>query len=1115
MDPTYLWYEWGSKADDTYVMRGSTANRSTLSTLAIGHKAGDPSGRSRRSYLHFDVGSGYLVMNASLKLYTTFDPECTATVIDVHRVTADWTGSTMTGWPGAAYASTPEVSRAPYNNGSPQCTTGWYGWHSEQLKKTVKAWVEGDPLVPNYGLMVKAQNESDGATASYREFHSQEGGAATSQDPYLEVFFNGDPHEPIELTPGPGSRLTTTTPVLEGKYFDLDGDGGRVDFEVYPSSSTATSARLAAGSGASCSASCYSPWRVPSTAGLTAGSAYQWRARSVDTYGATSDWTAFQSFKINRPPRLPASLSPATGSRVTFTPTLSGTFVDDDGDAGRLHFTVYNSSGAVVTSGTGGVVSSSTRSSWTVPAGALAGSTTYTWRAQADDGLQVSGATDGTSFTVNQPPSAPIDLVPRTGATVPSLTPALYGRVLDPDNTVRGRWTVMRADGTVIATSASDLAASGTFVSYFVPPGLLQAEADYSWHMSACDADGACSGTTSTHTFRTAGKPTAPEDVSATGGDESAGVSWTPSSNRGSPVINYTVTSKPEGRQATVTGDQRKATIPGLRNGVHYTFTVEATNSIGRSGESMPSNATVVQPGPTGSLVGGTVEPATPAFPLLLAGNGVLNSSWHQGATSDVPGVEVQGYVVRTYTAAGVLIDSARECFYCTTHTVRGVSNGTAYYFTVASLFTPLYRDELPTPRESVAVRSSLAVPSPPYSFHDDDPRHNRYDISDEASIAANSITADSADYAGTAIDWNSRRVRTMYVDGPTFSDRRAVLTAYGATPSPELLTVWPVKYSLARLRHIQASIVRDTNYWAQQYGIEISGVSERLSINKVVVHAVPATEQTLQRLSAQYRLVGDELVLGGARVETRLQGEPAVQPSPFPGGLLVVNAESNASCTGGFTFKREDEGGATYFHSTAAHCSSRPRNQDTGEPGDVFNNGDPDPAKRLVVGEVLLRGNPDGRTDVAILGPLKEGEVQKKVRVQEPARLDPVEGYAERISEGDRVCKTGAKTGYTCGEITSTYSSRGNGSIGQIVVQAQGNEYPNFSAPGDSGAPVTVQLLRKKNEKQQRAVGMLSTGGTERSEDGEIRYFTAANINEIHREFNVRVHEVNNFGPD
>lgn len=90
--------------------------------------------------------------------------------------------------------------------------------------------------------------------------------------------------------------------------------------------------------------------------------------------------------------------------------------------------------------------------------------------------------------------------------------------------------------------------------------------------------------------------PLPPRSVVATAGKASATVSWTaPSDDGGSPISSYTVVASPGGATATVGGSTTSAVVTDLRNKTTYTFTVVATNAVGVSAPSEPSNAVTPQ----------------------------------------------------------------------------------------------------------------------------------------------------------------------------------------------------------------------------------------------------------------------------------------------------------------------------------------------------------------------------------------------------------------------------------------------------------------------------------------------------------------------------------------
>ncbi|HYM92153.1 MAG TPA: DUF4082 domain-containing protein, partial [bacterium] len=94
----------------------------------------------------------------------------------------------------------------------------------------------------------------------------------------------------------------------------------------------------------------------------------------------------------------------------------------------------------------------------------------------------------------------------------------------------------------------------------------------------------------------TASSPGQVTSVSATAAPGSASVTWTAPANGGSPITSYTITpfvGSTAQPATTITGSPpaTSTTISGLTNGTTYTFTVTATNAIGTSPPSSPSNA--------------------------------------------------------------------------------------------------------------------------------------------------------------------------------------------------------------------------------------------------------------------------------------------------------------------------------------------------------------------------------------------------------------------------------------------------------------------------------------------------------------------------------------------
>ena len=138
--------------------------------------------------------------------------------------------------------------------------------------------------------------------------------------------------------------------------------------------------------------------------------------------------------------------------------------------------------------------------------------------------------------------------------------------------------------------------------------------------------------------------PGAPTIGTATAGDASATVSFTPpSSIGGGTITGYTAISSPGG--ITSTGcTVSPCTVTGLTNGVSYTFTVTLTTSGGTGAASAPSNS--VTPKTTQTITFANPGPQNfGASPTLTAS---ASSNLAVGFTSSTP-------AVCTITASGVL----------------------------------------------------------------------------------------------------------------------------------------------------------------------------------------------------------------------------------------------------------------------------------------------------------------------------------------------------------------------------------------------------------------------------------------------------------------------------
>jgi hypothetical protein len=165
--------------------------------------------------------------------------------------------------------------------------------------------------------------------------------------------------------------------------------------------------------------------------------------------------------------------------------------------------------------------------------------------------------------------------------------------------------------------------------------------------------------------------PAPPTTVAATAADVSATVAFTaPANTGGSTITGYTVTATPGG--ATATCSASPCTVTGLTNGTAYTFTVHATNSVGSGPES--SASTSVTP---------ATLPDAPTIGAVTGGNGAITVNW--SAPGNTGGDPVTGYVITPYLN-GVAQTPVSSTGTGTADTVTGLTNGTAYTFTVEAV---------------------------------------------------------------------------------------------------------------------------------------------------------------------------------------------------------------------------------------------------------------------------------------------------------------------------------------------------------------------------------------------------------------------------------------------
>ncbi len=177
--------------------------------------------------------------------------------------------------------------------------------------------------------------------------------------------------------------------------------------------------------------------------------------------------------------------------------------------------------------------------------------------------------------------------------------------------------------------------------------------------------------------YEPASAPGQPTNITATPGNLNATITWTPPTT-GGPTTTYTITpyigTEPQTPTTTTgTPPAATATISGLTGGTSYTFTVQASNPNGSGPISAHSSAV------TPSAL---AAPSAPNSVTASAASSQALVSWT--APSSNGGSAITGYTVTPYvgSTAQTPIEVAPTA---TSLTIKGLSNGGAYTFTVTA----------------------------------------------------------------------------------------------------------------------------------------------------------------------------------------------------------------------------------------------------------------------------------------------------------------------------------------------------------------------------------------------------------------------------------------------
>ena len=220
------------------------------------------------------------------------------------------------------------------------------------------------------------------------------------------------------------------------------------------------------------------------------------------------------------------------------------------------------------------------------------------------------------------------------------------------------------------------------------------------------------------------------------------GVSWSAPADGGSSITQYSMTSTPGGIGKVVDGSTLSTTLTGLTNGVAYTFTVTATNAVGTSTPSSPSNEVT----PVGL-------PGPPTDVQAVAGDEFAVVTWTAPASDG--GTAITQYTV-TSNPGGVtaIVDGSQL-----TATLTGLTNGVTYTFTGTAT------NAVGTSAPSTATNAVIPKNDPPVAVMSGDLAATEGELLDLG--LATFTDTEAADTHTATVDWGDGTVVASVVIEP------------------------------------------------------------------------------------------------------------------------------------------------------------------------------------------------------------------------------------------------------------------------------------------------------------------------------------------------------------
>ena len=516
----------------------------------------------------------------------------------------------------------------------------------------------------------------------------------------------------------------------------------------------------------------------------------------------------------------------------------------------------------------------------------------------------VGGLTNGTAyaFTVvavnsagNSPPSVPSGvIVPSTVPTAPTDVTALSG-----DGQATVSWTAPSSDGGEsvtrylitphlggVAQTPRSFRSTDTTETVH---GLNDGSA-YTFTVTAENGDGDSPASALSGPIVPAGVPSAPTGIVGAPGNDQVFLTWSaPADDGGAPVLDYLITpfigSVPQSPTLFASAATTEI-VDGLTNGTPYTFTVVAINSAGDSPASALSSA--FTPATT---------PTAPSGVTGLSENGEVALSWT--APSDDGGAAITGYLV-TPSIGGVAQTPISFSSTATTETVTGLTNGSAYTFTV------------------VAINSAGDSPA----------------SSPSAPITPATVPTAPSGVTGTAGDGQVSLSWTAPV-----SDGGAAVTGYIVTSFFNGVAQNATDFSSAATTETIGFLLDDHAYTFTVVALNSAGSSPASAPSAALTPEAPSslTDMDGNGVAGQIE-TGDKIVVifntppspsafcsswSASSYPTLSGSAVTVVGQPTVGDNVIASVNDSADCVGGFHFGSIDLGQTGYFSTVVDFSGS------------------------------------------------------------------------------------------------------------------------------------------------------------------------------------------------